>query len=211
MGDQDDTHTAFFYGTLMAPEVFFTVCYRGATNDVGLLRSLHKFQPAILHGYCRRRVMQADYPGIVADPDHEVRGMIVTGLTDANMYHLDQFEGREYVRKEVKARILTKVGDDKGVGNVEGEEVECEVYVFLDKTALEDREWDFEEFRTQKMKHWTREDYGFADSDHFSPHAVDDEEKHAAVSMGAEFRQNGSFTTDVLNNPTTLRDYALPA
>lgn len=78
--------------------------------------------------------------------------MYVTGLTDANMYHLDQFEGSEYDRKTVKVRLLSKVGDDKGNGNVEGEEVECEVYVFNNPGELEDREWDFHEFRTQKMK-----------------------------------------------------------
>ncbi|KAI8633145.1 AIG2-like family-domain-containing protein [Xylariaceae sp. FL1651] len=165
----------------MAPEVFFTVCYRFCSDDITALKNLHKFQPAILHGYCRRRVQHADYPGITPDDDHEVRGMYVTGLTSANMYHLDQFEGSEYVRKTVKVRLLSKVGDDKGKGNVEGEEAECEVYVFNVPTALEDREWDFEEFRTQKMRKWTREDYGFADSDHFAPQHVDGDENAAAV------------------------------
>ncbi|KAI0199048.1 AIG2-like family-domain-containing protein [Astrocystis sublimbata] len=176
----DGTHAAFFYGTLMAPEVFFTVCYRASTEDVSFLRSLHQFQPAILHGHCRRRVKYADYPGITADPNQRVRGMYVTGLTDANMYHLDQFEGSEYDREKVKVRLLSKVGDDKGNGNEEGEEVECEVYVFKHPAELEDLEWDFEEFRTQKMKLWTREDYGFADSDHFAPREVGDEEKASA-------------------------------
>ncbi|KAK6952306.1 hypothetical protein Daesc_006841 [Daldinia eschscholtzii] len=177
----DRTHAAFFYGTLMAPEVFFTVCYRFSTDNVSLLKSLHDFKPAILHGYCRRRVQFADYPGITPDPDHEVRGMYVTGLTDANMHHLDTFEGSEYDRKTVKVRVLSKVGDDKGRGNVEGEEVECEVYVFKNPNHLEDREWDFEEFRTQKMKKWTREDYGFDNTDHLAPQAVEDNEKTAAV------------------------------
>ncbi|KAI1500908.1 AIG2-like family-domain-containing protein [Biscogniauxia marginata] len=178
---QDGTHAAFFYGTLMAAEVFFTVCYRFSTEDVSMLKSLHKFQPAVLHGYCRRRINGADYPGIIPDSDHVVRGMYVTGLTDANMFHLDNFEGSEYERKTVKARLLSKVGDDKGNGNVEGDEVECEVYVFKYPEELEDREWDFEEFRTQKMKKWTREDYGFEESDHFSPQPVDGDEKQAAV------------------------------
>ncbi|KAI0472047.1 AIG2-like family-domain-containing protein [Xylariaceae sp. FL0804] len=178
---KDRTHAAFFYGTLMAPEVFFTVCYRSSLVGVSVLKSLHQFQPAILHGYCRRRVMYADYPGIIADREHEVRGMYVTGLTDANLYHLDQFEGGEYKRVKERVKLLTQVGDDKGHGNVEGQEVECDVYVFQDRSGLEDREWDFEEFRTQKMKKWTREDYGFADTDHFAPHEVGDDEKNAAV------------------------------
>ncbi|OTB05773.1 hypothetical protein M426DRAFT_319453 [Hypoxylon sp. CI-4A] len=177
----DHTHSAFFYGTLMAAEVFFTVCYRSSTDDTSLLKSLHDFKPAILHGFCRRRVQGEDYPGITPDENHEVRGTYVTGLTGANIYHLDAFEGSEYDRKKVKARLLSKVGDDKGHGNVEGEEVECEVYVFKNPERLEDREWDFEEFRTQKMRKWTRKDYGFEDSDQFSHQAVESEEKVAAV------------------------------
>ncbi|KAI0408137.1 AIG2-like family-domain-containing protein [Xylaria palmicola] len=178
---QSDTRAAFFYGTLMAHEVFFTVCYGSSTDNVTLLKSLHKFQPAILHGYCRRRVRFADYPGITPDPDHEVRGMYVTGLTSANMHYLDRFEGDQYERKTVKVRLLSQVGDDKGDGNVEGEEVECEVYVFCDRTDLEDREWDFEEFRTQKMRYWTRGDYGFSDSDHYPPPEAESDAKDAAV------------------------------
>ncbi|KAK9775591.1 hypothetical protein SCAR479_07697 [Seiridium cardinale] len=179
----DGSATAFFYGTLMAAEVFFTVCYRNSTTDIKLLKSLHKFQPALLHGYCRRRVRDADYPGITPDPDHEVRGMLVTGLTSANIYHLDFFEGDEYTREKVKVKVLTRVGDDEGKGNVEGEEVETEVYVFKSPEYLEDREWDFHEFRTQKMKRWTREDYGFEDSEHFAPVQVEmpEEQKDAAV------------------------------
>jgi hypothetical protein len=149
---EDGAHAAFFYGALMAPEVFFTVCYRFATaEDAAMLKSLHKFQPAVLQGYRRRRAQYGDYPGITPDPHHEVRGMYVTGLTDANMHDLNTFEGEDYVRKTVKVRLLTEVGDDKGSGNVEGEEVECEMYVFLEKSSLEDSEWDFEEFRMQKM------------------------------------------------------------
>lgn len=86
-----------------------------------------------------------------------------------------------YDRKTVKVRLLTKVGDDKGEGNVEGDEVETEVYVFKNPQHLEDLEWDFEEFRSQKMKFWTREDYGFEDAGHFAPQKVDDEDKAAVV------------------------------
>ena len=95
------------------------------------------------------------------DPDHTVRGMYVTGLTDANLAKLDAFEGHQYERKTVKARLLTKVGDDEGKGNIEGEEVECEVYVFLAPEELEDREWDFAEFKREKLKQWTRAGYVF--------------------------------------------------
>lgn len=169
----------------MAQEVFFTVCYRGTPIDVKFLRGLHQFRPALLHGYCRRRVQFADYPGITADPAHNVFGVLVTGLTDANIGHLDTFEGSEYERTKVKVCLLDKVGDDQGAGQVEGEEVETEVYVFTNAQFLEDREWDFHEFRTQKMKNWTREDYGFEDAgEDFKAVEVpagEDEKEKAAV------------------------------
>jgi hypothetical protein len=52
----DDTCTmiVLLTGSQMAPEVFFTVCYRYSTVDIALLKNLHAFHPAILHGYCRR-------------------------------------------------------------------------------------------------------------------------------------------------------------
>jgi hypothetical protein len=170
----------------MAPEVFFTVCYRNTPIDVQVLRGLHQFRPALLHGYCRRRVFHADYPGITADAAHNVFGVLVTGLTDANVHHLDNFEGDQYERRPVKARLLRKVGDDDGgAGQVEGDEVETEVYVFTEPAFLEDREWDFHEFRTQKMKNWTKEDYGFEDDDADDVAAAGGEDK---TDGGHEFK-----------------------
>lgn len=86
----------------------------------------------------------------------------MTGLTEANLVKLDFFEGSEYDRLPVKVKLLEKVGDDKGEGNVEGAEVETSTYVFKDKALLEDKEWDFDHFRNERMKHWTREDYCFS-------------------------------------------------
>ncbi|KAK4169053.1 AIG2-like family-domain-containing protein [Cladorrhinum sp. PSN259] len=164
----EGSHAAFFYGTLMAPEVFYTVCYN--SKDVPkAIRDLHTFTPAILHGYCRRRVRFAVYPGMVEDSAHSVRGMYVTGLTAANIGHLDNFEGSEYVRRKAKVNLLTVVGNDKGDGNVEGEEREADTYVYLYKNQLEEKEWDFEEFVRDKMRHWTREGHIFDDCDPEDP------------------------------------------
>ena len=129
--------------------------------------------------------------------------MYVTGLTEANLAKLDAFEGDQYERKTVKARLLTKVGDDEGKGNVEGEEVECEVYVFLAPEELEDREWDFHEFRTQKMKKWTRADYGFEDTDHFAPREVGEQEKSGAVCKWNASRCKGHIYVNVSRSAET--------
>lgn len=124
----------------MVPDVFHTVCY-GAKDVPKAISDLHTFHPAILHGYCRRRVRYADYPGIIEDKDHQVFGSFVTGLTKANMDKLDYFEGSQYERITVTVKLLDKVGDAKGEGNVEGEEKTAVVYVFQNGDDLEDKEW----------------------------------------------------------------------
>ncbi|KAI9149335.1 AIG2-like protein D [Paramyrothecium foliicola] len=150
--------TAFFYGTLMAPEVFFSVCY-GDQNPPAAIRNLHTFTPAILDDYCRHRVQQAAYPGIIPEEGHCVRGMYATGLTDANMQKLDYFEGSEYRRDQVKVTLLKEQDGQE----VKGEVKETSVYVFLYPNDLEEKEWDFEHFRKEKMQMWTRGDWTFED------------------------------------------------
>ncbi|KAK1760700.1 AIG2-like family-domain-containing protein [Echria macrotheca] len=158
----DGSLTAFFYGTLMVPGVFFSVIL-GDGNPGPEVRKLYSFTPAILHGYCRRRVAGADYPGITEDPAHSVFGTFVTGITGANMWRLDCFEGGQYERRTVRVRLLDKVGNAQGEGNVEGEERKADVYVFLAEGDLEDKEWDLEEFRRDKLRYWTRGGYTFED------------------------------------------------
>lgn len=124
----------------MVPAVFYTVCY-GAKDVPDAIAALHTFKPAVLHGYVRRRVRYADYPGITAKEGHQVAGSFVTGLTSANLAKLDYFEGGQYERRRVRVKLLDKVGNARGEGNVEGEEATAEVYVFLDEGDLEDKEW----------------------------------------------------------------------
>lgn len=162
--DQPETRTAFFYGTLMEPQVFYLVCYNNKDPSEEVKKQ-HTFQPAILHGYCRRRVRSADYPGMTEEAGHSVRGAVVTGLTKHNLDKLDYFEGSSYDRRVVRPKLLTQVGNDKGEGNVEGEQVITESYIFLDQKSLEDKEWDFQEFRRDKLKQWTRAGYVFEDCD----------------------------------------------
>lgn len=79
----------------------------------------------------------------------------MTGLTDADIYRLDVFEGSEYRREKVKVRILTEIGSARGESNVEGEEVDAETYIWIaDPGDLDDAEWDFAEFQREKMRFW---------------------------------------------------------
>lgn len=139
----------------MAPQVLHRVCH-GSSNPSNPLYATHKLQtvPAILHGYRRHRVKHADYPAIQPKPDATVRGTYVTGLTDADIWRLDIFEGSEYERKHVKVNVLTKAGDVESE-QVEGEQVVAETYVWCGGVrGLEDAEWDFKEFQREKMRFW---------------------------------------------------------
>lgn len=145
----------------MEPQVFFSVCYDDKSPP-SHVRQRHNFTPAILHGYCRRHVRWADYPGMVEDAGHTVRGTVVSGITKANLDRLDFFEGSQYDRRVVRPKLLVKAGDEAtGDGNVEGEQIVTESYIFLDTRELEDKEWDFAEFKRDKLKKWTRAGYVF--------------------------------------------------
>jgi len=138
----------------MAPEVLSRVCHgtHQSTRNPDMA-----VRPAILHSYRRHKVVDADYPAILphTSSPSSVRGTVVSGLTDGDMWRLDIFEGDEYERRRVKVRALTTVGDESGKGNVEGEEVECETYVWIaGEELLEDEEWDFGEFVREKMHRW---------------------------------------------------------
>jgi hypothetical protein len=175
MSTAPDGHTAFFYGTLMAPRVLSRVCFGPNLPDSTTSRlSSLAFSPALLPGYRRHRVRHADYPGIIENKEAEVRGTLVSGLTDGDMWRLDTFEGNEYVRKKVKVKIL-KVDKNKsgsaerdGVlppstthdsSKVEDGDVDAETYVWIGGSfTLDPAEWDFDEFVREKMWRWVDED-----------------------------------------------------
>ena len=77
-----------------------------------------------------------------------MRGTYVRGLTRGDQWRLDCFEGSQYERMRLRLNLI----DEKG--NV-GEEVDAETYVWAENVKdLEDGEWDFEEFRREKMGRW---------------------------------------------------------
>ncbi|KAI6825862.1 hypothetical protein KC315_g7905 [Hortaea werneckii] len=149
-------HSAFFYGTLMAPQVLHRVCH-GSSSPDNPVYAAHNLQtyPAILHDHRRHRVRSADYPAVLPVPGSTVRGTYVTGLTDGDIWRLDIFEGSEYRRDKVTVHLLKEVGDASGTGNVEGDAVEAETYIWIsDPSDLEEGEWDFQQFQEQKMRFW---------------------------------------------------------
>ncbi|KAL2074251.1 hypothetical protein VTL71DRAFT_8029 [Oculimacula yallundae] len=158
-------NSAFFYGTLMAREIMYRCIYgeKKLTPVTALLAANITRTPAILHNHCRHKVLEDDYPGVIPEEGHSVRGLYVTGLTDGDIWRLDHFEGDEYTRTKVSVKLLEQDGDKE----VEGEEKETETYIFSGSDSrLEKVEWDYEEFRREKMWRWagTSEEYDEVDA-----------------------------------------------
>jgi len=162
----------------MAPGVLYRVIY-GSANPEPWQKDLTTVRSALLPSYRRHRVKHADYPAILPHDESSVRGSLVTGLTGGDIYRLDIFEGDQYVRKKVQVQVLKDVqldqAADEGVTEVV-EQVWADAYVWDEGAGtLEPQEWDFEEFKRDKMKAWMGEaesndtdvqvDDGFADVD----------------------------------------------
>ncbi|KAE9968560.1 hypothetical protein EG328_007493 [Venturia inaequalis] len=152
-------HTAFFYGTLMAPKVLRRVCHGPHAHDSATSTAI-TVRPALLKSYRRHRVLGAEYPAIVPHEPSTVRGTLVEGLTDGDIWRLDLFEGDEYERKKVSVRVITSKEQGTGEPSEEdlGDEVQAESYIWIaGEHQLEDGEWDFDEFMREKMAYWAGE------------------------------------------------------
>jgi len=147
----------------------------------------------------------ADYPAIIPIEGSEVRGSVVTGLMEGDVYRLDIFEGYQYERKVVKVKVLKDIKLDEaaassvdrsstcsGAKEEEEEYVEAETYVWIcGRDTLEPEEWDFEQFKKEKMRAWMGlADYGDVeyddddDNDHHYDSSEDEEVESAKKAKG---------------------------
>lgn len=153
MSPEETTHTTFFYGTLMVPSIL----HRVIQNPAIALPSSHiTTSPALLPTFRRYRVRHADYPAILPSNDDGacVKGTLVRGLSDGDMARLDRFEGGEYARRGVEVDVLSESGTDVGKKERRAT-VEAETYVWIaGEEQLEAGEWDFDEFRKEKLWRW---------------------------------------------------------
>lgn len=142
----------------MAREVLYRVCYGTSRIQdqprLALRAERLVIQPANLQDFCRHRVKNADYPGVIPEPGHSVHGTYVTGLTDDDIFRLDYFEGSEYKRQKVKVAVLKSVGADQS-DMEKGDMFDTETYIYIaGESHLEEGEWDFEHFRKERMHNW---------------------------------------------------------
>lgn len=205
-----ELHTAFFYGTLMAPSVLKRVTDHDPASTTSPLRS----RPAILHNHRRHRVKGADYPAVIPNPsqsnkDISVRGTVVQGLTSEDLWRLDLFEGDEYERKQVRVQILSAENLDKisdpALRSANGtesqhstqEELEAETYIWIaGEHRLEDQEWDFDEFVKEKMWRWAPSEESRIDSANARSDAPAEDEGFEDVRRAVEGRKTNGQNPD---------------
>ncbi|TFL03875.1 hypothetical protein BDV98DRAFT_563206 [Pterulicium gracile] len=172
------THSAFFYGTLMHPNILRRVIGNDGSH-------LH-ICPAVLLHYTRHQVKHADYPGIVPYTeskialldgkdlplnDESVRGAFVSGLTTSDIRCLDVFEGSEYARIPVHVHPLGPINPLSTTSNLKekfvpphptplppveelADPVEVETYVYKDIEGLRHELWSFDEFVKNNAWKW---------------------------------------------------------
>lgn len=84
----------FAYGTLQFADIIAAVTGRPLTGT-----------PAVLDGYARFAIRDEPFPGIVPSEQHQVEGMLYTGITAAERRRIDVFEGEPYRRETVVVRL----------------------------------------------------------------------------------------------------------
>ncbi|OBT88593.1 hypothetical protein VE02_03940 [Pseudogymnoascus sp. 03VT05] len=210
----ENGQTAFVYGTLMVPQILYRVCY-GTENPRTELISHLRLSPALLRNYSRRKVLNADFPAVIAQKDHTVLGTLISGLTKEDVKWLDQFEGDMYKRVFVKVEALeTEVFDahgnikakamEKVNASKEGEKnmVRAETYVWdLSKDRLENEEWLFADFRREKMKNWVDGPENDGSVDHYDDSGTergsqDGDGKEGATEIEKELEIEGGHVED---------------
>ncbi|CAA7051900.1 unnamed protein product [Microthlaspi erraticum] len=122
------SHNVFVYGSILEPAVAAVILDR--TPDT---------VPAILHGYHRYKLKGRSHPCIVPLESGKVNGLVITGVSDAELNKFDVSEGNLYERVTVEV-----------VRTDNSEKMKAETYVWVNKDdpALYG-EWDFEEWRVK--------------------------------------------------------------
>ncbi|MNR79307.1 AIG2-like family protein [compost metagenome] len=118
----------FTYGSLMFPPIWQRVVrghYRSAT--------------ATLSAYARYALRDDSYPGMVAQPDSVVEGVLYYDVDAQDVAELDRFEGHEYRREEVNVVIES------------GASVIACTYIFLAEQRLSGLPWEPQGFRLSRF------------------------------------------------------------
>ncbi|MFC7288655.1 gamma-glutamylcyclotransferase family protein [Herminiimonas glaciei] len=118
----------FTYGSLMFPEIWQRVVrgnYRSAT--------------ATLPGFARYALADDTYPGMVAQAEASVEGVLYYDVAPQDLAALDAFEGNEYRRETVNVVIES------------GETTIACTYIFLAEQRLSGLPWEPQAFQMSRF------------------------------------------------------------
>ncbi|CAG8846383.1 45937_t:CDS:2, partial [Gigaspora margarita] len=133
--------SCFFYGSLIFPEVMGRILSDYGKEKITV--HLNSGAPAVLKGYKRRQVRGAWYPAIIkSNENDEAKGILLKGLSYNDILKLDDYEGDQYKREDVKVFV----GDSL-------DPISTQTYVWIDSAnMLEDKDWDPTEFKKKFEK-----------------------------------------------------------
>jgi len=90
----------FTYGTLQNAEILAQVVGRSWPSS-----------PAVLEGYARYRLNDKPYPALVEESGSQVQGSLYSGVTQAELTRLDDYEGELYERRSLRVWVGTRALD----------------------------------------------------------------------------------------------------
>ena len=131
----------FVYGTLMVPEI-----WQAVTRTL----SPPQARPALLHGYQRRKVEAADFPGIFATGNENdfVRGYVYENIL-ANVFdQLDRYEDQFYQRVEIVVEIE----------DTSSKTLACQTYLIppSERGILSNEPWELEWFKANALDRYLK-------------------------------------------------------
>ena len=132
----------FAYGTLMCPEIMHQVA--GPVPPA---------RPALLHGFARHPVRGEVYPAITPESGRKIEGLLYQIADPLAWQRLDAFEGKMYLRAQVRVEIRDKHMTDAQTYVVKPE--------YLHR--LERVNWDYQHFLNHGKALFELEYQGFGD------------------------------------------------
>ncbi|XP_023639347.1 AIG2-like protein D [Capsella rubella] len=124
-------HSVFVYGSLMADDVVRLLLNRIPQTSSATLPDFHRFS-------IKGRV----YPAILPAKDDTVSGRVLFGITDHELYVLDEFEDTEYERQNVQVLLTDS-----------SEKLLTKTYIWANKDDPDlFGTWDFEEWKQLHME-----------------------------------------------------------
>ncbi len=118
----------FTYGSLMFPEIWQRV-----------VRGNYVSATATLPGFARYALADDTYPGMVAQANATVEGVLYYDVAPQDLAALDAFEGSEYRREDVNVVIES------------GESVIACTYIFLAEQRLSGLPWEPQAFQMSRF------------------------------------------------------------